>query len=177
MDEQHFPLGLEFDQYGPPVSCLHSILTEYLNRHDIDTSTAHFLVRLTPSLEPIGTIRIFPNPSVNATPEHAHHGKPLPKLTYELGRLCVSAAYRKHGFGSVLVDAAHTWVKEQMRKHDQSATSLTGSLRGNFETLDDGTSAEIILHAQIPAMPFYMRFASRCILSSARLLMTCMYVT
>src|SRR5258705_3921188 len=60
----------------------------------------HFLLRLSPSLIPIGTIRCVK----------------LAPLTYKLTRLAVLRNYRKRNFGRFLVLALHDWVKQQARK-------------------------------------------------------------
>src|SRR5258705_13463088 len=57
----------------------------------------HFLLRLTPSLTPVGTIRCAK----------------LAPFTYKLTRLAVLKNYRKQNFGRFLVLALHNWVKQQ----------------------------------------------------------------
>ncbi|EJU05857.1 acyl-CoA N-acyltransferase [Dacryopinax primogenitus] len=74
-DEQGFPEDTEIDQYDAPQR------------------SVHFLLRLLPSLLPIGTIRIVQNPR---------------KLT----RLAILSEYRNFSFGRALVERAHLWVKE-----------------------------------------------------------------
>ncbi|KAF8076661.1 acyl-CoA N-acyltransferase [Lyophyllum atratum] len=73
--EQKFPLDTEIDEFDP-------------------TST-HFLLRLTPSLTPIGTIRAYKAPGGY----------------YKLSRLAVLKDYRSFRFGRGLVQALHDWVK------------------------------------------------------------------
>jgi len=61
----------------------------------MDESATHLLLRLVPSLKPIGTIRIF---------EVSHY--------YKLTRVCILEDYRQFRFGRELVDASHAWVKQ-----------------------------------------------------------------
>jgi hypothetical protein len=71
-------------------------LTYYCLDSQGDKAT-HFLLRLTPSLTPIGTIRCVT----------------LAPFTYKLTRLAVLKDYRKQNFGRFLVLALHDWVKQQ----------------------------------------------------------------
>ncbi|KZS91316.1 acyl-CoA N-acyltransferase [Sistotremastrum niveocremeum HHB9708] len=73
--EQGFDLDTEVDQYD-------------------DTAT-HFLLRLTPSLQPIGTIRAVSIPG-----------------GYKLGRLVVVKEFRQFGFGRDLVLKMSDWARE-----------------------------------------------------------------
>ncbi|KAF8165574.1 acyl-CoA N-acyltransferase [Crassisporium funariophilum] len=75
--EQKFPLDTEID--------------------DMDDKATHFLLRLTPSLTPIGTIRTYKVPGAEY---------------YKLGRLAVLKDYRQFRFGRALVLALHDWVNE-----------------------------------------------------------------
>lgn len=70
MDEQKFPLDTEIDSYDD---------------HGV---SVHFLLRLLPSLEPIGVVRLV-----------LSKGK--------VGRLCVLQEYRQHGFGRDLMMKCH----------------------------------------------------------------------
>jgi len=87
VDEQEFPLDVEIDEY------------------DRIPSTVHFLLRLLPSLEPIGTIRL-------TTPN------------YKLSRLCVLSPYRKLRFGEVLVKALHTYALQDGRGRSLNQISI-----------------------------------------------------
>ncbi|KAG8953672.1 hypothetical protein FRC04_001876 [Tulasnella sp. 424] len=69
-DEQGFPLETEIDEY------------------DKGDASVHFLLRLLPSLEPIGCIRLV-------------------KAKGKIGRLCVLKEYRKYGFGRDLMNKCH----------------------------------------------------------------------
>jgi len=75
--EQKFPLHTELDKF--------------------DESATHFLLRLTPSLIPIGTIRTF------KVPDSTQY--------YKLTRLAVLKEYRRFSFGRKLVQAMHDWVR------------------------------------------------------------------
>ncbi|KAG6884764.1 hypothetical protein C0993_008461 [Termitomyces sp. T159_Od127] len=82
--EQKFPLETEIDEF------------------DNDKTATHFLLRLTPSLTPVGTIRGYHAPGY-----------------YKLSRLAVLKDYRGLRFGRELVLALHEWV----RAHALSAGS------------------------------------------------------
>ncbi|KAF6762221.1 acyl-CoA N-acyltransferase [Ephemerocybe angulata] len=84
--EQKFPLETEIDE-----------------NEEIST---HFLLRLVPSLTPIGTIRAF----------KSAHGD------YKLTRLAVLKDYRKYRFGRLLVESLHGWVQTHA-----SETNTTGA--------------------------------------------------
>ncbi|KAF8730372.1 hypothetical protein AX14_005574 [Amanita brunnescens Koide BX004] len=75
--EQKFPLDIELDEF--------------------DETATHFLLRLTPSLTPIGTIRTF----------QIADGQ-----YYKLTRLAVLKEYRRFSFGRKLVQAMHDWVRD-----------------------------------------------------------------
>lgn len=61
----------------------------------LDETATHILLRLTPSLRPIGTIRASKGSSY-----------------YKLSRLAVLRDYRKYRLGRELVLALHEWVKQ-----------------------------------------------------------------
>lgn len=63
----------------------------------MENKATHFLLRLTPSLTPIGTIRVFKMPGADY---------------YKLTRLAVLKDYRKYKFGQALVLALHEWVRQ-----------------------------------------------------------------
>ncbi|KAF7975107.1 hypothetical protein HWV62_10387 [Athelia sp. TMB] len=93
--EQGFPLDVELDQY------------------DESPTTAHFLLRLLPSLAPIGTIRA-------TTAKDGSY--------YKLSRLVVIKEYRQFKFGRELVTALHRWAKaEAARAGLDHATIITHS--------------------------------------------------
>jgi predicted GNAT family N-acyltransferase len=99
--EQGFPLDCEIDEYVFPPRrrplrwsrvCAHF---RWVRR--LDETAVHFLLRLLPSLTPIGTVRAS---------RASSDGVPY----YKLGRLAVLTAFRKHNFGRELVLALHDWV-------------------------------------------------------------------
>lgn len=68
-------------------------------RYDTHPSTVHFLMRLLPSEEPVGTIRAV------RLPEY-----------YKLTRLVVAKPYRKYRLGRSLVLALHEYVVQDARE-------------------------------------------------------------
>ncbi|KAF8622149.1 hypothetical protein AX15_007267 [Amanita polypyramis BW_CC] len=74
--EQQFPLETELDDY--------------------EESAIHFLLRITSSLAPVGTIRVYKVPDVPY---------------YKLSRLAVLREYRRFSFGRELIQALHEWVR------------------------------------------------------------------
>ncbi|KAI0650526.1 acyl-CoA N-acyltransferase [Trametes meyenii] len=76
--EQGFPLDTEIDEY--------------------DEEATHILLRLVPSLEPVGTIRCVKL-----------------KEYYKLTRLAVLMDYRKYRFGRLLVESLHDYVKSDAK--------------------------------------------------------------
>jgi GNAT superfamily N-acetyltransferase len=93
--EQKFPLDGEIDTFvicllarGAATSLTHSSFS-------FEKVSTHFLLRLTPSLAPIGTIRAY---------------KPPAATYYKLSRLAVLGDHRRFGFGRDLVTALHRWV-------------------------------------------------------------------
>jgi len=105
--EQGFPLDTEIDE--------------------LDETAEHFLLRLLPSLQPIGTIRA--SRTSTAVPGADY---------YKLSRLAVLKDYRQHHLGRELVFALHSWV----------ATNALS--RGE-------TSAKVVSHSQLPAIAFYAK--------------------
>jgi len=63
----------------------------------LDQTAEHFLLRLLPSLQPIGTVRAS---------RASYGGAPY----YKLSRLAVLKYFRKYNFGRELVLALHRWV-------------------------------------------------------------------
>jgi GNAT superfamily N-acetyltransferase len=98
--EQKFPLDTEFDASVNSSSrvCRPAGLTPISS---YDSISAHFLLRLTPSLIPVGTVRAYKSPDANY---------------YKLSRLAVLKDYRKFGFGRQLVSALHDWVAADARQ-------------------------------------------------------------
>lgn len=62
----------------------------------MEDKAVHFLLRLTPSLTPIGTIRVHEMPGADY---------------YKLTRLAVLKDYRKYNFGRALVLTLQEWVR------------------------------------------------------------------
>lgn len=77
------------------------------SKEDIST---HILLRLTPSMEPIGTIRGYLVPGSTDT--------------YKLTRLAVTKEYRKYGFGRKLVEALHQWIRSHVTQSNALSTAL-----------------------------------------------------
>lgn len=74
-------------------------ISPYELRHD--PTAAHFLLRLLPSLIPIGTIRAY---------------RAEGEGYYKLSRLAVIRPYRQYRFGRDLVLALHRWVRDNARR-------------------------------------------------------------
>ncbi|KAJ3841801.1 acyl-CoA N-acyltransferase [Lentinula raphanica] len=87
--EQGFPIETEIDYLDPIAT--------------------HFLLRLTPSLTPVGVIR---------------GSKSSETGSYKLSRLAVLKDYRQFKFGRELVEALHNWILKDARKSDQDARSV-----------------------------------------------------
>ncbi|EIW82280.1 hypothetical protein CONPUDRAFT_54556 [Coniophora puteana RWD-64-598 SS2] len=87
-------------------------IDDEVDKYDSDPRATHILLRLVPSMTPIGTIR-----AVKLAP-----GK------YKLSRLAVLKEYRQYRFGRDLVHALHAWV-EQSASQDgvQSAQIIAHS--------------------------------------------------
>ncbi|CDO73763.1 hypothetical protein BN946_scf185015.g91 [Trametes cinnabarina] len=83
--EQGFPLDTEIDEY--------------------DEEATHILLRLVPSLKPVGTIRCVKL-----------------KDYYKLSRLAVLKDYRKYRFGAALVQSLHDHVKADARASGLAAS-------------------------------------------------------
>lgn len=73
----------------------------------LDATAAHLLLRLTPSLQPVGTIR--------AT-KHAGY--------YKLSRLVVLQPFRQYRFGRALVEAHKDWVRRDAKAAGQSTAVI-----------------------------------------------------
>ena len=75
--------------YNPHISCL----------DDEPNASFHLLLRLLPSLEPIGTVRLID----------------LSPTKKKLGRLCVLKEYRSFKFGRDLILASHKAIVDRAR--------------------------------------------------------------
>jgi len=108
--EQQFPLETEIDE--PVILFLNFYKYQdsdtfffFPSFYSLEDKATHFLLRLTPSLTPIGTIRACQMPGADY---------------YKLSRLAILKDYRKYKFGRALVLALHEWV----RRHAQQAGAL-----------------------------------------------------
>ncbi|EKM79858.1 hypothetical protein AGABI1DRAFT_119918 [Agaricus bisporus var. burnettii JB137-S8] len=125
--EQKFPLECELD-----------------DKEDIST---HILLRLTPSMEPIGTIRGYLVPGRTDT--------------YKLTRLAVTKEYRKYGFGRKLVEALHQWIRSHVTQSNALSTALEAAPPNSqtlSKTMPPPNLIKVISHSQIYAKGFYARF-------------------
>ncbi|KAF9263722.1 hypothetical protein L218DRAFT_1077236 [Marasmius fiardii PR-910] len=126
--EQGFPLEVEIDKY------------------DSDPSVKHFLLRLMPSLAPIGVVRGTKSLNENDN-----------TYTYKLSRLAILKPYRQYKLGRELINALHDWVRSDVK-------AATNHHQGQGQK-GQGTSSpprqqyvRIIAHSQIPVKGFYSKF-------------------
>ncbi|KIM46421.1 hypothetical protein M413DRAFT_64994 [Hebeloma cylindrosporum] len=134
--EQKFPLETEIDEPG-------------------DKAT-HFLLRLTPSLTPIGTIRASRSDYAGTTTKRQSY-------YYKLSRLAVLKEYRRYQFGRALVQRLHDWVAQDAiapRATQQQQGDDDDERQSNFAAPVPPAShvVEIISHSQIPVKGFYAKF-------------------
>lgn len=119
-----------------------------------DIST-HILLRLIPSLKPIGTIRGYQVPGTTDT--------------YKLTRLALLKEYRQYGLGRKLVEALHDWIKAHAT--GSSAPSAPPPAAATHQDTDDKTNTnfdspstddpptfQISCHSQIYAKGFYSKY-------------------
>ncbi|WWC87083.1 uncharacterized protein L201_001969 [Kwoniella dendrophila CBS 6074] len=132
--EQGFPLDCEIDEYDPIA--FHFLLTTPIpsppSEQSINPSTTSSSSETGEGQQTtekaIGTIRYVPT---------------LSKLT----RLAIHKEYRKYGFGRVLVDGMHEWIKQN-------------ALNEKLNVTDDKEGKQVVkvkCHSQIPVIPFYAR--------------------
>ncbi|KAI0089057.1 acyl-CoA N-acyltransferase [Irpex rosettiformis] len=76
-------------------------------KDDLEDVGTHFLLRLTPSLKPVGTIR--------ATRGNGY---------YKLSRLAVLKDYRQYRFGRELVQALEDWVRADAKNNRLSVAKI-----------------------------------------------------
>jgi ribosomal protein S18 acetylase RimI-like enzyme len=93
----------------------------------MDDIATHFLLRLVPSLIPVGTVRTY---------------KPKDADYYKLSRLAVLPNFRQLRFGRELVLALHDWVAQ-----DAKESALAG--KQSF--------VEVVSHSQIHVKQFYAK--------------------
>ncbi|KAI0692266.1 acyl-CoA N-acyltransferase [Cytidiella melzeri] len=94
--EQGFPLETEIDEYVVTVLV-----------YPLDETGTHILLRLTPSLKPVGTIRVSKG-----------------RDYYKLSRLAVLQGYRHFRFGRKLVESVSDWVREDARNAGLSVAKI-----------------------------------------------------
>jgi GNAT superfamily N-acetyltransferase len=103
-DEQGFPQDSKFDECAILINfygiSLH-IIVVFLHLCRFDAVSATFLLRLIPSLEPVGTIRAVRHPDGY----------------YKLTRMIVLKPYRKLDFGKELIEAMHAWIQLDVSKN------------------------------------------------------------
>lgn len=78
----------------------------------LDETAEHFLLRLLPSLQSIGTVRAS---------RASYGGAPY----YKLSRLAVLKDFRKHHFGRELVLALHKWVATDAQSRGEHSAKVT----------------------------------------------------
>nr|XP_018265506.1 uncharacterized protein I303_01872 [Kwoniella dejecticola CBS 10117]OBR87664.1 hypothetical protein I303_01872 [Kwoniella dejecticola CBS 10117] len=128
--EQGFPLETEIDEYDP--TSIHFLLTTPIPSPPSEqTTTPPSIGEASSTTEKaIGTIRYVPS---------------LSKLT----RLAIDKEYRSFGFGRVLVDGMHEWVKQN---------ALGQGLKVVEKENGEGKKVvKIKCHSQIPVIPFYAK--------------------
>jgi len=148
-NEQKFPLETEIDEPVFPLQprrchsetsfplffAVFFCLLPRNNRLDEGDKATHFLLRLTPSLTPIGTIRASrSSPGTTKRPY------------YKLSRLAVLKEYRRYRFGRALVQRLHDWVAED---------TIARVTQQDDEHSPD--VVEIVSHSQIPVKGFYVK--------------------
>jgi len=127
--------------------------SEIPDDHDRSPDTTHALLRLLPSGEPIGTLRVFPlrapDPFTLIYGKDAFntHNSELACPTFGLGRLCVLQKYRKHKFGHKLLQWAHACIRDRLLAEGACSKASGSDLNKIL--------GEFIIHAQIQAKGFY----------------------
>ncbi|KAF5364331.1 hypothetical protein D9756_000180 [Leucocoprinus leucothites] len=118
--------------------------------------SSHILLRLTPSLVPIGTIRGYLVPGTTDT--------------YKLTRLAILKEYRQYGFGRKLVDALHDWAKSHaIASNISPGSSMSLVNTSNTDSQTDRINTQIHqpqltrqikinCHSQIYAKGFYSKY-------------------
>ena len=136
---------------------LHALLYTVCNRYD-ETAT-HILLRLVPSLEPIGTIRL-----VKLSPKTKDHDIVNDKgsndqslYCYKLSRLAVLKDYRNYRFGRTLVLALHECAKRDAESSNCSGLVNTEKAHSSSNSV---TEIKVIAHSQIPVKEFYAKYVS-----------------
>ncbi|VDB93491.1 unnamed protein product [Peniophora sp. CBMAI 1063] len=123
------------------VFCTEQGFSVALNTDEHDATATHLLLRLTPSLTPIGTARLY-------------H---IPGTSYiMLGRVSILSAYRKYGLGKVLVKAAHG---RAVREPYLAPPSLGEASAGHEAAvvLQSERTVTVKIGSQMYSVPFYAR--------------------
>jgi ribosomal protein S18 acetylase RimI-like enzyme len=111
--EQKFPLETEFDKFVlmffglciyVNLETLTPTLSTPMHMCSMDRVGTHLLLRLLPSLEPIGTVRCYKTETATD------------RESYRLSRLCVLKEFRRYKFGSELVLALHECIKQAAKQ-------------------------------------------------------------
>lgn len=96
----------------------------------LDETATHLLLRLVPSLEPIGCIR------------GTYHAPADKQPYYKLSRLVVLENYRAHRLGRELILALHAWVLGDAVSHG----------------LKSSNTVPVVCHSQMYVKKFYARY-------------------
>ena len=94
VDEQKFPADAEIDECAYAKEIDVSTKAPFIVRYDEPGRSIHILLRLLPSNEPLGTVRLV-----------VALGK--------VGRLCILPPYRKFGFGRDLMNHCHETARSK----------------------------------------------------------------
>nr|XP_019008661.1 uncharacterized protein I206_06343 [Kwoniella pini CBS 10737]OCF47442.1 hypothetical protein I206_06343 [Kwoniella pini CBS 10737] len=131
--EQGFPLETEIDEYDPiSIHFLLSIsipsppLEQSINSTSSSSSSSSITNNKQTTEKPIGTIRYVPK-------------------TSKLSRLAIDKEFRKFGFGKILVEGMHNWIKSNYLSNNLNI----------IKTNDGKKFIKIKCHSQIPVIPFY----------------------
>ncbi|KLO15907.1 acyl-CoA N-acyltransferase, partial [Schizopora paradoxa] len=121
--EQGFPLEVEID-------------------HEDDRAT-HFLVRLLPSLTPVGTLRTAASDTTTT------------ETYYKIGRLVVLKEYRQFRFGRALVLKAHEWIQQDAVRNTIATVPTTPNPSSGSSSL---RTVRVVSHSQLPVVNFYAKY-------------------
>ncbi|KZV70314.1 acyl-CoA N-acyltransferase [Peniophora sp. CONT] len=128
------------------VFCAEQGFSVALNTDENDATATHLLLRLTPSLTPIGTLRLY----------RVHDASYL-----MLGRVSILSVYRKYGLGKVLMQAAHERVVREPYLIPPSPAVLQKSesiaKSGVDEELQSRPTITVKIGSQLYSEPFYAR--------------------
>lgn len=131
--EQGFPLDTEIDEFVSSLLLLlisHLKLIKYRMMYSLEDRSTHILLRLVPSLKPVGTIRYT---------KFEKYSK--------LSRLVVLKEYRQYKLGRALVEALHKYAIQDATR---SVESTANGAQSNV--------IRIACHSQIPVKGFYAKY-------------------